>query len=149
MVGYFHKLCANIAVTCLTGRLPLSIPRVRGRVGAYVSFNSIQRNFQYQRHSSNRDKGSIWHQFNFSIFKELCRCCLQQWNLALSLWKTTYGLGNSLSRLEILMASPTQLGVTQSYDWKLHLVTRDGQFGLSPQLFGNFNYITFSYLYVF
>jgi hypothetical protein len=58
---------------------------------------------------------------------------LYQWGLAISLWRATYSLGNnSLGCLEIIMAPlwpETQLEVMQSWDWKLHLVTRDGQLG--------------------
>lgn len=36
------------------------------------------------------------YQLDFSIFSRLCRWCLQQRCLVVSLWRATYSLGNSL-----------------------------------------------------
>lgn len=45
-------------------------------------------------------EGSSGHQLDFSMFSEICRCCLQQWGLTVSLWEATNGLGDSLGSLE-------------------------------------------------
>ena len=36
------------------------------------------------------------HQFDFSMFNELCRYCLQHQGLTISLWRAANSLGNSL-----------------------------------------------------
>lgn len=80
------------------------------------------------------------HQLTFSAFRELRRCCLQQWDLAIRLWRATYSLGSSL----VIWGFPRnpsgqKFNVTQSRDWKLHLVTRGDQLGLClPSLFSDF-----------
>lgn len=43
------------------------------------------------------------HLINISIFSGLCRCCVQQWGLVVSLWRTTYSLHSSLGCLGIPM----------------------------------------------
>lgn len=43
------------------------------------------------------------HQLDFSMSSELCGYCLQQWGLAVNLWRATYSFGNSLGCLRILM----------------------------------------------
>ena len=59
------------------------------------SFENLQSTFVYET-LAHRGVGSLRNQLIFSMFKELCRCCLQQWGLAVSFWKTTYSLVNSL-----------------------------------------------------
>lgn len=47
----------------------------------------------------------------------MCRCCVQQWDIAVSLWKTAASLGNSIGCLEVPITPlwPTnQLDGTQS-----------------------------------
>ena len=78
-------------------------------------------------------KVEIVEQLDFCMFKELCRCCLQQYGLAVSLQKLTYCLGNSMGLSAIPMGplcAITQLNVTQSRYWKLHFMARDIQLGL-------------------
>lgn len=64
---------------------------------------------------------------------QLCRCCLQQQDLTVSLWRDTHSLGNGLGCLGVSVGPlwPTiQLDVTQSQYQKLHLVVSDAQLGL-------------------
>ena len=83
-------------------------------------------------------KALFWHNFEFFfflMFNELCRYCLQQWNLTVSLWRVIYSLGSSLGGLGIPMGPlwpTTQL--TQIQYRKLCLVARNGQLGLCPPI---------------
>ena len=104
-----------------------------GYFGDCFPFGSMQDNFLQQRHQHIVVKALCRPRLNFSILSELCRCCFQQWGLAVSLWRTIYSLGHSLGCLGVSMwhLRPTaQLYVTQSWYWKLYLVTKDDQEGL-------------------
>ena len=85
----------------------------------------MQSTFLYQRCYHVRVKGLCRLQLGFSMLSELSGCCLQQWSLAVSLWRATYRLGNSLGCLRIPMGHfwpRAWVDVTQSQYWKLHLV---------------------------
>ena len=65
-------------------------------------------------------------QLDFSMFNELCGCYSQQWELTVSLQRTSSSHGNSLGSLQISMGPLwliIQLDVTQSHYWKFCLVT--------------------------
>lgn len=57
------------------------------------------------------------YQLNIFMFNELCICCIQQWGFAVSLYRATYSLGNSLDYLTlnktiiILMVCFTQISL--------------------------------------
>lgn len=40
-----------------------------------------------------RVKALCRHQYNISVFNESCKCCLQWWGLAVSVWRAIYSLG--------------------------------------------------------
>ena len=131
LVGHSHKLCDTIAPAYFVGRTDW-ISKIFGWVGVYVSLLVVSKYLPTQK-TLKCMKVVCRHQLHFSTFIEFCMCCLQQWGLAVSLWRATHPIGSSLGCLEISTGSlwpATQLDVTQSWYWKLHLMTRDGQLGL-------------------
>lgn len=78
-------------------------------------------------------KGIHRQQPNFFTFNKLCRCCLQQWDLAIRVYKATMVLTTRLgcSRISTgLLRANTQWDIIQSWSSRLHLVRRDGS--ISP-----------------
>lgn len=68
-------------------------------------------------------KGLCRHQIPLSMFSELCVCYLQNWVLAVSVWRANCCLGNSLGCLVISMIFfwlTSELDVTQSWYWNPH-----------------------------
>ena len=79
-----------------------------------------------------RAKTLCRHQLEFSVFNELCRCCLQQWGLAVSTQRAASSFGNSLCCLCIPVGplSPSaSFAVTQfwygSFLWWQEMVSWD------------------------
>ena len=70
------------------------------------SFDSMQSTFLYQIYQHVGMKALYRHQLKFYMFSELCRYCLQQWDIAVSLWRATYSLGNSLDCLRDSYGTP-------------------------------------------
>ena len=56
----------------------------------YKEDRIMQSTFLYQRWQNIGVKILCRHQFDFCMFSELCRYCLQQRSLAISLWKANY-----------------------------------------------------------
>ena len=116
-----------------TGRPSLQIKGFVARFILCFSFGTVQSTFLYKRHQYQhiRVKTVVGHQLNFSMFNELCRCCLQQ-----------QGLLSVCSEQPTVLATPRviweflqdpfgqQLNRMYSQNWKLHLVSRHGQLGL-------------------
>lgn len=77
---------------------------------------------------------TLWrHHSDFFIFKQLCRCFLQQWYFAAIVQRATYCFVNSLPCLGIPLRPvwpKIQLVITQCKYWKLHQEARDVLFGL-------------------
>lgn len=85
-----------------------------------LSSPSVQSTFQDYGHLSGEAKALEWHPLDFPIFKEICRCCLQNWGLTISLWRATNNFGHSLYCLRVSMGPvwpTTQLDVAHSYTW--------------------------------
>ena len=103
--------------------------RFCGRVGVHIS--------SYVACSvsslTNLGVNPSWHQFNFSIFIEFCRCCYQQWVPNVSWQRASFCLSNSLDcwGISIGLTWPTtQLNAMQFRHWKPCLATRDSQLRL-------------------
>lgn len=82
----------------------------------------VQSAFQYHECQSVGVKALGGHQLDFSMCSELCRCCLQQWGLTISLWEATNSLGDSLGFLEDFkepLWPTTWLIVACSQPWRL------------------------------
>lgn len=62
--------------------------RVCDLLGVCLSFGVMQRTFLDQKCQSGGVKSLCRHQL-ISMFNELCWCCLQQWGLAVILWRAT------------------------------------------------------------
>jgi hypothetical protein len=79
------------------------------------------------------------NELDLSMFSELYRCSLQQWGLAIHLWKATYRLGNSLDCLGVPMEPicPNWLdfkfGCEKNYFFLVSLVIySSSMFGIIP-----------------
>lgn len=56
------------------------------------SYGSMQSTFQYHEQQSVGMKALEKHQLNFSVFNEICKCCLQQKGFTTSPWRTVLAL---------------------------------------------------------
>jgi|UPI0000486FE4 hypothetical protein len=83
LIGDSHKLCVTIALADLASRTLLEMTKVLcGWLGVYISPLVVFRVPSSNKDLDYRVKALCRHQLNFSMFCELCRCCLQQWSLA-------------------------------------------------------------------
>lgn len=97
----------------------------------HFCFGSLQSINPYQRHWDIGIQDLRRHQFDLSMFNELCGCYLEQWCFAMNFWRAAYCLLNSLSCLGFFFKwgqlwPMTQLHIPK-YQYRKHpLVTRDG-----------------------
>lgn len=77
--------------------------RFSGWVDAYVSSLAMGREPSHTKDRNRRMKVLFRHRLNLSMFNKLYGCCLQQWDLAVSLWRTTYCFGSRVGSLGISM----------------------------------------------
>lgn len=95
-VGYSQKLWATVALSFLQAGHHCRQKGVWLFGLLPCSFASLQSTFLYQRCQHIEVKALCTNQLSYSMFSSLWRCCLQQWGFAVSLWKTSYSLGNSI-----------------------------------------------------
>lgn len=100
LVDYSHKLCDTITLSYLAGRTLLQIQEFIAGWCLSFSVGSVQ----VLSHTKDVGvKAPGRNQLDFFMFSEFCRPCLQQWGLAIRLWKATYCLGSSLDCLTVPM----------------------------------------------
>lgn len=119
LVGYAHSLHATLHQYAVQAGTPLSVKCL------IFSFCDMLNAFLCQRSQNIGMKVLCRHYIDLSMFNELCRCRIQQWGLAVSLWREICSLDNSLDCLGVPMrrfGPTTQLDVinpsTGSFIWR-------------------------------
>lgn len=128
LVGYYHKFQASIAPAHPTGRS--SLQNEAFVVGWYLpcSSGSVHVTMQDHKLLSTQMQSVDRQQLDFSMFKDLCNCCLQEQGLNISLWRAYNSLKNTLHYLEVPMEPlylTTSLDLLNFQYWTLHLVMRN------------------------
>lgn len=72
----------------------------KGLLGWFLHISFGQMLNTYMNHRC-QHKALCRCQLKFFMFKELCRCCYQQWELAINLWRASHSLGNRMNWLRV------------------------------------------------
>lgn len=154
--GPFHKLCPvwktitwTIKIKCLLFSLNLN------RAKSESVFHRVMETFRFSSLKNTKDqimmtKALCRSCLTFSIFRELCRCCLQWCGLADSLWRATCGIAHIL----VVWGFPccflnNSVRCNPILILEGFLMTRDGHLGLSVFHYLAISFRYPSYMYIF